>query len=375
MSSYRPPKFSIHFFKWFCQEKLQETILGDLEEQFDEDLESLGPRKARWRFIWNVIRFFRPSIIKKINRTQKLNYFDMYNHYLKTGLRNIFKHKTFSFLNIFGLAVGIASCLTILQYVAFESSYDQFHSRKNEIYRVDTEHFRDSILLATSKESGFELGPTIKKTIPGIEVTTRTHVLEDGAVVTYNKKLSKKPRQFLEEQGKIYFVDQSFFKLFDYKLLKGNRESLLEAPNSIVITDAMWKKYMPDVDDPVGKLLSVDGGRYPGTFQVTGVIETLPENTLYSFGFLMSITDLLKSEQYAEDDGWGWTNFTTYLMVNQGTSIEKVAKQAKSILIDRNEEGDDALSYVIFTSLNDLHLRDKTKQGGVTTETLPFLQS
>ncbi len=370
--NHSPPKFFVRFFLWFCRHDLQETILGDLEEQFDEDLRYYGPSKAKQRFAWNVLRFFRPEIIKKKEKTQRFNYYSMHNHYLKTGLRNILKHKTFSFLNILGLAVGIASCLTILQYVAFESSYDQFHSRKDDIYRVDSDHFRDSVLLFRSDGSAFELGPTLKRMVPGIEEVARTHVLEGGAVITFEGASSGHSRQFLEEQGMMYFVDQAFFDLFDYKVLKGNSERLLEAPNSIVITEAMWQKYLPDVDDPVGKTLNVGGGRYPGTFQITGVIETLPENTLYSFGFLMPIHDLLKSEQYVEDDGWSWTNFVTYAMIKPGSSFEQVCRQARNILLDHIDEEEDYESYVSFTSLNDLHLRDELSQGGITAETVSF---
>ncbi len=368
----RPPKFFIKFFLWFCRPSLQETILGDLEEQFDEDVKSFGPFKAKRRFAWNVLRFFRPQVIKKLNKTQKFNNYTMQAHYFKTGLRNIQKHKTFSLLNILGLAVGIAACLTILQYVAFESSYDQFHSRKDDIYRVDTNHFKDSVLISRASWSAFKLGPTIKSTVPGVETITRTHVLEGNAVVTFKEASSNYQRQFLEEEGMLYFVDQSFFDLFDYKVVKGNRNHLLEAPNSIVITEEMWMKYMPDVDDPVGETLNIGGGRYPGAFQITGVIETLPENTMYSFGFLMPMHDLLKSEQYSEDNGWGWSNFVTYAMTEPGASIDQIEEQARYIVKENGDEVANRESYVTFTELNDLHLRDETNQDGVTDETLSF---
>ena len=80
MNTPRPSKLFTRFFKWYCKPRLQEAILGDLEEQFDEDLENLGATKARWRFTWNVIRFFRPDIIKSFSGNKRINYYGMLKH-------------------------------------------------------------------------------------------------------------------------------------------------------------------------------------------------------------------------------------------------------------------------------------------------------
>ncbi|MEM9327867.1 MAG: ABC transporter permease [Bacteroidota bacterium] len=370
MSSPQPPRLFVRFFEWYAREELKEYILGDLEEAYDDNVRDYGRFFANRQFIWTVIRFFRPSIIKPLNPQQQMNYIGMPSHYFKSGSRNLLKHKTSSLFNILGLTIGIASCLVILQYVAFESSYDQFHSRKHDIYRVDKEDFRDSVLINRYQGSGYAMGPTILEELPGVEAMVRTHGFDDASVVTYRDNVSGKTRQFIEDEEKLHFVDQQFFDFFDYKVLRGDRNALLVEPNSIVITEAMWQKYMPDVKEPIGALLEVSGGRIPGTFQVSGVIETLPENTLFSFGFLMPMIDLLQAEQYTEDDGWGWTNFTTYILASPEASVQVMGEQARNMLMDRREDELDIHSYVALTPLNDLHLKDPTAKGMVTAETL-----
>ncbi|MEO1253788.1 MAG: FtsX-like permease family protein, partial [Bacteroidota bacterium] len=130
-------------------------------------------------------------------------------------------------------------------------------------------------------------------------------------------------------------------------------------------------KYLPNIENPIGELLTVDGGRKPGTYTITGIIETLPENTQYAFDFLMPINDLLKSQQYAESDGWGWNNFVTYIMTEPGANVEDISEKAINIRNDREKNEENNLKANIkFTPLNDLHLRDETKKGGVSNGTL-----
>ena len=367
----KPPKYPLRFFRWFCHPDYVEEIEGDLLERFEKRTNE--NKSARWLFTVDVLKLFRLRLIRSFEASIKLNYYGMFKHNLLICFRSLKRNKAFTFLNVFGLAVGIASCLVILQYVTFESSYDQFHSRKNEVYRVDTEFFKNNVKSGISNRSSHQLGPTILDKIPGVEAITRTHILEGGAVVTYKKNQTNALSQFREEEGKLYFVDQDFFDLFDYKLLIGDRKNLLIAPNSIVITKAMWQKYLPNVDNPIGAFLTIDGGRKPGIYQITGILETLPENTHYSFGFLMPIHDLLKGDQYVTSDGWGWNNFTTFIMLKQGADIEGVSKKAINIRNERKKDDDTNFrADITFTSLNDLHLRDKTKKGGVSEETLSF---
>ncbi len=241
---------------------------------------------------------------------------------------------------------------------------------------MDTRYFQRGQDLGQSSFSAYKLAPTIEETVSGVKTYARTHLQYYGAVVTYDEN-SEIRKQFFEEDYNMYFVDQAFFEMFDYKLKAGNRETLLTEPNSIVITESMVRKYMPGEPNPIGKFLRVDGGWYPGTFKITGILEDLPGNSLFSFNFLMSIDDVLKNEQYTNDDGWGWSNFVSYLMLEEKASMEQVSELAVNTLNELNEEDNESSNSrndVVLTSLNDIHLRDKIieDQGGVSDETLFF---
>ncbi len=297
----------------------------------------------------------------------------MLRNYFLICFRNIRKNKVFSFLNITGLSIGIASCLIILQYTSFESSYDQFHSNKDQLYRVDIDYYSRGESQGLSSYTPFKLPETIKETIAGIKEVTRVHLQYYGAVVTYGEGEDRK--QFFEEDKNMFFVDQSFFEMFDYKLLEGNRETLLTEPMSIVITESMLEKYMPGEQQPIGKFINVDGGWYPGTYQVTGILEDLPGNTLFSFNFLLPVHELLKNQQYSNDEGWDWFNFNTYALLEEGANREQVFEQAKDIINEREAEEHEVVnssSDLVFTSLNDIHLNDQTDEAeaGVSEETL-----
>ncbi len=288
----------------------------------------------------------------------------MLKNYLRICFRNIQRNRVFSFINIVGLAIGIAACLLILQYVSFESSFDQFHKNKDRVFRTDVRNIDQGEDRGLSSYTAYKLGPTIKETVPGVTHFTRTHPQYYGAVVTYKGTNEEDTRQFFEEDKAMYFVDQDFFEMFDYKLLKGNRSSLLTDPMSIVVTESMVNKYLPNEAEPLGKFLNVDGGWYPGTYKITGVLEDLPGNTFFSFGFLLPVHELLKNGQYQEDDGWGWNNFATYVMIDPNTTRSLAEDQAKNVLNDRNEDEDqvsNSRSDIEFTSLNDFHLNDQSE--------------
>ena len=130
----RPPKYLLRFFRWFCHPDYVEDIEGDLWERFEKRTNE--HKAAKWLLAWDVIKLFRPGIIKPITSGQKLNNYDMISNYFKVSMRSILRNKTFSFLNISGLSVGIASCILILIYVNNELSYDTYNSNYENTYRV-----------------------------------------------------------------------------------------------------------------------------------------------------------------------------------------------------------------------------------------------
>ena len=139
MNEPSPPWIFLRFFRWFCHPRVKQYIEGDLLELYAERIKTSGKRKADLRFVIDVILLFRPGIIKPLNEPQPLNSYGMYKNYIKVGVRNLLKYKTFSFINVFGLAVAMSVCMLIILMLADQLAYDQFHSKKDRICRILSE--------------------------------------------------------------------------------------------------------------------------------------------------------------------------------------------------------------------------------------------
>src|SRR5258708_3106496 len=131
-----PPKLAIILLAWFCPRSLYETIEGDLNEQFEMDMEEFGVKKAKRRFLWNAIKFFRPGILLRNRFSYNQIQTAMLTHFFKFLFRSMKKNAAYSFINITGLALGLATVLLIVIYVLDQQSYDRFHTNSNDMYRV-----------------------------------------------------------------------------------------------------------------------------------------------------------------------------------------------------------------------------------------------
>src|SRR5687767_11943408 len=139
----KPPKWAINFLNWICPSALYETTEGDLIEQFELDVAEVGYKRARRRFLWNALKFARPGIILRHTFSYSFIHTNMFQSYLKISYRHLMKSKSFSFINVSGLAVGMVAAFLIVQYVSFELSYDRYHKNNERIYRVCHERYQD----------------------------------------------------------------------------------------------------------------------------------------------------------------------------------------------------------------------------------------
>jgi len=223
----------------------------------------------------------------------------MIKNYLKTAVRNLFKQKGYTFINILGLAIGMAACLLILLFVQQELSYDGYHHNSDRIYRIAMEarwggrDFDIAVVPAATAK-------TMVTDFPEIEDAVRFRQRGDY-IVQY------KDQSFREE--KIVFTDTTFFKLFSIPLLQGDANSVLTDPYSIVLSRKTAQKYFRD-EDPLGKTLKLDN-RYD--CKVTGIFEEIPDNTHFHFDILLSLESLEESR----DPSWGSQNFQTYILLRQ----------------------------------------------------------
>jgi putative ABC transport system permease protein len=228
----------------------------------------------------------------------------VFKNYIKIALRNFLKHKGFSFINIFGLAIGVACCILIVLYVLDEVSYDRYHEKADRIYRVGIRGFVNNNLFH-GVISCAPMAQTLADEFP--EVAAATRLQNPGfPVFRYKDKV------FSEE--KVFWVDQAFFDVFTVPFIKGNPKSALTQPNTIVLTHSMALKYFGD-EDPIGKNLNADKQR---DYLVTGVVEDVPRNSHFHYDFLASLITREDSKRPI----WVSNNYYTYVLLLEGASPE-----------------------------------------------------
>src|SRR6476646_4478235 len=244
----------------------------------------------------------------------------MLTNYLKLAFRNLTKRKGYSLLNIAGLAIGIACCVLIFQYVAYERSYDSFPEKADQIVRLRLDSYQQGKLAWKSATSYPAFGPTLKKDFPEVEDYCR---LIDAELLLSNEERNIK---FNEEKG--YYPDPSFLSMFNLQLIKGNPKTALDAPGKILLSEKNAKKYFGD-DEPMGKRLVYRDPEYTTSFEVTGVFKEFPANSHLIINHLVSYSSLgsrLRQQgdtTNATETNFGWYDFYTYLQMKQGTDLKK----------------------------------------------------
>ena len=295
----------------------------------------------------------------------------MFKNYVVIAFRNLFKRKLYSFINIAGLATGVAVCLVILNYVNFELSYDDFNTDSANIYRTIESYYSGGELRGTSPNSGYAEGPALLADVPEVKAYVRTHPMYGGAVIS-NETAANGPLRFREEKT-IQFVDSTFLRVFNHTVLLGDTQHPLDRPGSVVITRRTADKYFGTDSDPIGKTLKISGGWADGEFEVTAVIANVPDNTHFHFDFLFTIHDILKNDQYKKDDGWGWNNFVTYIQLHKGTDV-KAAENKLPQFIDKYK-GEDLRKSNAKAVMNLQPLREIHLNPGLMHESSPTVSS
>jgi len=198
----------------------------------------------------------------------------MLKNYFKIAFRNFRRQKLYSFINVFGLAVGLAFCTLVFLYVRDELSFDHFHVQRDRIYRVYTARYHpDGSTEARNAWLPMPLGPAMKADLPEVEQYVRF------------RKIEYFVRAGVEAQEEeILFADASIFDVFTFPLLQGNPATALADPGSVVLTEGMARKYFGD-EDPEGRQLAIRFTDRFEDFTVTGVAEQPPGNSSIRFGF------------------------------------------------------------------------------------------
>lgn len=271
----------------------------------------------------------------------------MIGNYWNSAYRNLMKRKGFSFINVFGLAVGMASALLILTYVTFEFSFDKMHQKYERIFRVESTFYEGEVQTDYWASSSFGYGSAMKENLAGIEDYTRV-------VSLYQPEQIVKYGELTLRENQIAYADPGFFRLFDFELVKGDKATCLSMPRQVVITERIARKYFQD-EDPIGKILIFTGPYDKVICEVTGVMKEMPSNSHIHYNFLISYKSL---GQYLHDY-WYKHEVYTYVLLDSPERKEEIEKAFPAM--SEKYKTDEALKNKIWgvslTPLADIHLK------------------
>jgi len=229
--------------------------------------------------------------------------------------RRILKNKLFSFLNILGLAIGLATCFFIFQYIHFERSYEQYNKNAENVYRIPLEFYESNGIDNFEATNHPAAGPAMKANFPEVVAFARlipTKVMLGTSAIS---RIDNGVAGVAFNEKRIFLADAAVFKIFPIRFIYGNDSTALKQMRSIVLSESKAKKYF-GTKNPVGESMYLNAG-FPLT--VTGVFKDIPENSHLKFDMLISFPD----EKYHADN-WGWPEFYTYLMLAPGTDPQKL---------------------------------------------------
>ena len=339
-----PPAWADRLLQWLCPPYLLEELLGDLHEQFAEQVTQVGEQKARQLYVREVIKFIRPyflnrratSLFTDTKRSvrsvgyspESTNYPRpfllnpaMLRNYLKIAFRTLWKSKGYAAINIVGLSVAFFVSVFLFLTAYFQLSYDSFHQDGNRIFQ--TYFFsNDPEKAERSGSMPFPLTPALKADYPEVEAAAR--LLNGSDVVTYKGK-------YFDKQ--VMLTDPDFLKIFSFPMIKGNRATALNDRGSIIISQAMAKSVF-GTEDPMGKQLQLGLDANKKEFIVTGVLGDYPMNSSIRYDAFIQITN---SGNYQSDrDKWDARSHKVFLKlapnVDQATFENRLKPLASKYL-------------------------------------------
>lgn len=279
----------------------------------------------------------------------------MLKNYLNIALRNLLRHKAFSFINILGLAVGMTACFLIFLYVSFETSYDNFYTKADRIYRVVTDTKTPSETISQGRTTT-PIAINMKKDFPEVEDAVRLGT--DGFLIR------KGNVKYQEEKSVL--ADSTLFNVFDFPLLAGNKNTALRDPMSIILSQSAAKKYFGN-KTPIGQQLLLTGAAINAT--VTGVMKDIPENSQIQADMFLSLSSYKQIYGSPTSDS-EWTNhaYYTYLLLKPHADVKALEKKFPAFMEFHHGAQAKELQMQDFLSLEPL--RDvylKSKRDGFVT--------
>jgi putative ABC transport system permease protein len=267
----------------------------------------------------------------------------MVKNYLAIALRNIRQNPLYAFINIFSLAIGLAACIIIYLFINDERSFDSFHAKKDQIYRLDEVQNFTGTNVQKVALSMPGMAPNLQEEFPEVESFARFW--------NRGKQLVEKDEKKILIEN-VALVDSSFLEMFDYAVASGDRGTALDEPNTIAITKETAKKFFDDASQALNGTLKMGDKIY----KITAILENAPENSHLQFDALISITTVTREEPQF-NDRWGSNFLNTYLVLKPNTDVNALEEKLPAFLRRHMDGPDVNKAYVLFLQrLEDVHL-------------------
>jgi len=331
----KPPKIGQWLLKRITRPDERFSVIGDFEEIYKEIAVERGILAAQHWYWSQIIKSFILVNIISFNWSTT-----MFKNYLKIALRNIKRQKGYSFINITGLAVGMACCILIMLWVQDELSFDRFHENVSSLYRVarETEQNNKVVYRATVPSL---LGPALKNEIPEITRSTRL-AFQEGRIIKYGDK------RFTNDM--VAYADPDFLEMFTFPLIKGNPQTALTEKFSVIITEKMSQKYY-GADSPLGTNISIDRI----DFAVTGIMKNLPLNSHIQFDFLLPF-DARSDRIKKIVDSWRVSVYNTYVQLQDRPDFPAVNSKITDFLRNQDPYHQRKLGHLSLQPITRIHL-------------------
>ncbi|MEQ8242567.1 FtsX-like permease family protein [Fulvivirga sp.] len=335
-----PPSLAQKLLEWLIKDELAEEVLGDLDEKYYYLIKNKSTTRAKLNYWYQVFNYLRPFALKNYKSKSTT----MYKHNFKIAYRHLLKNRGYTFINIFSLTVGIAACMAIYLFIVDETSFDSQHAKRDHIYRLDEVQTFPGTKQQKVALSMSGMGPAMLSEFP--EIASYTRYQSEG-----KRLLSKNEKNQTIDQ--VISVDSTFLKIFDFSLISGDRETALNEPNSVLLTEETALKFFNEANDALGNTINMGDN----LLKITGILENVPENSHLQFDVLLTLTSITR-EFSGYNNNFGYNSVNTYLLLESNVDVTGLEGKFGDFMIRHTEDETITDSYTLFLqSLENIHLQ------------------
>jgi len=337
-----PPKWAVKLLRLFLKEDFLEEIMGDMEEVFYDNCQEFSSKKAKRIYVVDTLKLIRPVLVKNFINSINYNRNLMLKTNFKVSVRVLKRNKIYAFINVLGMSVGLALSLLIMLYAKFELSYEDYNPYADRLVRITIDYLDGETVIDQDCETYPPLAPRLATEIPEVAEYVRVYHIDEISVQVEDEAY---------RESRIFAVDSSFFRLFNYPLLYGNPQNIFTKPFEIVLTETLARKYFNRVD-VVGESLLINDSKDP--IKIVGVIKDSPANTHLKFDMLASFETMYALGD--KPDNWNGNNTFAYLLLKDKSYYDAFAAKLVAMNELLHKEEKMLEERAIAQPINDIHL-------------------